>query len=124
MRGAFILFEGVDRCGKTTQARRLVGALNDAGKAAVFMNFPDRATAIGRQISAYLSSAEELDDRAVHLLFSANRWEKRCVRRRSGLHARARGASSPLPQRSSRPPAAPTPPARSSSRRSARARTS
>jgi hypothetical protein len=30
-RGAFILFEGVDRCGKTTQARRLVDALNAGG---------------------------------------------------------------------------------------------
>lgn len=26
-------------------------------------------------INAYLSKAAELDDRAVHLLFSANRWE-------------------------------------------------
>lgn len=78
-RGAFILFEGVDRCGKTTQAKRLVERLNALGRAAVFMNFPDRGTAIGKQINAYLSQAEELDDRAVHLLFSANRWEKRCV---------------------------------------------
>lgn len=84
-RGAFILFEGVDRCGKTTQARRLVDALNAGGGArAVFMNFPDRATAIGQQINAYLQQTEELDDRAVHLLFSANRWEKRCGRRGGG----------------------------------------
>ena len=30
-RGAFILFEGVDRCGKTTQSRRLVEHLQAAG---------------------------------------------------------------------------------------------
>ena len=30
-RGAFILFEGVDRCGKTTQSRRLVEHLRAAG---------------------------------------------------------------------------------------------
>jgi dTMP kinase len=76
-RGAFILFEGVDRCGKTTQAKRLVERLNASGRPAVFMNFPDRSTTIGKQINAYLANTEELDDRAVHLLFSANRWEKR-----------------------------------------------
>ncbi len=37
----------------------------------------DRETAIGAQINAYLTNAADLDDRAVHLLFSANRWEKR-----------------------------------------------
>jgi hypothetical protein len=78
-RGAFILFEGVDRCGKTTQATRLVKSLCDAGQPAVLMRFPDRETAIGGQIDAYLKGSAEVDDRAIHLLFSANRWEKRCV---------------------------------------------
>ena len=35
----------------------------------------DRTTAIGKVISDYLSKKCELDDHAVHLLFSANRWE-------------------------------------------------
>lgn len=78
-RGAFILFEGVDRCGKTTQAHRLVATLCGSGQPAVFMRFPDRETSIGGQINAYLTGAAEVDDRAIHLLFSANRWEKRCV---------------------------------------------
>lgn len=30
-RGAFVLFEGVDRCGKTTQSQRLVQHLKDKG---------------------------------------------------------------------------------------------
>ena len=42
-------------------------------------NFPDRSTQIGSMIDAYLRSSIELDDRAVHLLFSANRWETKCV---------------------------------------------
>ena len=119
-RGAFILFEGVDRCGKTTQARRLVERLNASGRAAVFMNFPDRTTAVGKQLNAYLTSAEELDDHAVHLLFSANRWEKRCGRRAAALSlslslSRApRAARSPLSHRA----------ARRSCGRCARARTS
>ena len=35
----------------------------------------DRTTAIGKMIDAYLRSESELDDHAIHLLFSANRWE-------------------------------------------------
>ncbi|KAI0917933.1 hypothetical protein AcW1_006927 [Taiwanofungus camphoratus] len=35
----------------------------------------DRTTAIGKMIDSYLRSQSELDDRAIHLLFSANRWE-------------------------------------------------
>jgi len=35
----------------------------------------DRTTAIGKMIDSYLQSKSELDDRAIHLLFSANRWE-------------------------------------------------
>ena len=32
-------------------------------------------TAIGQMINAYLAEGKDMDDRAVHLLFSANRWE-------------------------------------------------
>ena len=40
------------------------------------MRFPDRTTPIGQMIDQYLKSQEyHLDDRAIHLLFSANRWE-------------------------------------------------
>ena len=35
--------------------------------------FPDRSTGIGSVINSYLTCSEELDDRAIHLLFSANR---------------------------------------------------
>ena len=35
----------------------------------------DRATATGKMIDSYLRSQSDLDDRAIHLLFSANRWE-------------------------------------------------
>lgn len=69
-RGCFIVLEGVDRCGKSTQAARLTEALG-----AEFMRFPDRTTPIGQMINAYLAEGVDMDDRAVHLLFSANRWE-------------------------------------------------
>ena len=74
-RGAFILLEGVDRCGKTTQCSLLLKHLLSLSVAAVAMRFPDRTTQVGKLIDGYLSSGADLDDRAVHLLFSANRWE-------------------------------------------------
>jgi Thymidylate kinase len=39
-RGAFILFEGVDRCGKTTQCKLLLERLRAEGHDAVQMRFP------------------------------------------------------------------------------------
>ncbi|WVQ97191.1 thymidylate kinase [Kwoniella sp. CBS 9459] len=74
-RGTFIVFEGLDRCGKTTQVSRLVERLEKEGKRARLQKFPDRTTAIGQMIDAYLRSKADMDDRAIHLLFSANRWE-------------------------------------------------
>lgn len=35
----------------------------------------DRTTATGQMINAYLQGAEEQSDEAIHLIFSANRWE-------------------------------------------------
>lgn len=35
----------------------------------------DRTTAIGKIIDSYLRGETQLDDHAIHLLFSANRWE-------------------------------------------------
>lgn len=74
-RGAFVVFEGVDRCGKTTQSAALLKKLMAAGMAAAALRFPDRTTQTGQLINSYLQSSSNLDDRAVHLLFSANRWE-------------------------------------------------
>jgi len=75
-RGSLIVFEGCDRSGKTTQVKRLVDTLNKTGCTTEMMRFPDRSTGIGSVINSYLTCSEELDDRAIHLLFSANRWEK------------------------------------------------
>mmetsp|Transcript_12484 Transcript_12484/g.24882 ORF Transcript_12484/g.24882 Transcript_12484/m.24882 type:complete len:240 (-) Transcript_12484:808-1527(-) len=75
-RGAFILFEGVDRCGKTTQCSLLLSHLLGLSIAASLFRFPDRTTAIGSTINSYLTQSSDLDDRAIHLLFSANRWER------------------------------------------------
>jgi dTMP kinase len=78
-RGALIVFEGADRSGKTTQTVKCVAALRAAGvpvACSAPWRFPDRTTAVGKMINAYLSNAAEMNDQALHLLFSANRWEK------------------------------------------------
>ncbi|XP_076042529.1 thymidylate kinase [Oratosquilla oratoria] len=74
-RGALIVLEGCDRAGKTTQAQKLIKSLTDDGIKIKFMRFPERSTKIGRIINQYLSCADNLEDHAIHLLFSANRWE-------------------------------------------------
>lgn len=74
-RGALIVLEGCDRCGKTTQSKRLVEALLQSGIKAEGLRFPDRTTAIGKTINDYLECKSELEDHAIHLLFAANRWE-------------------------------------------------
>ena len=94
VRGAFIVIEGLDRSGKSTQADLLTKKLQGLSQAKL-LKFPgqfplslhlfcgstfirltlDRTTPIGKMIDAYLRAQSELDDRAIHLLFSANRWE-------------------------------------------------
>lgn len=75
-RGALIVVEGVDRSGKSTQSKKLVESLRYRGYKSELMVFPDRSTNTGRLINEYLSNKDcKLNDEAIHLLFSANRWE-------------------------------------------------
>ncbi|KAG0152134.1 hypothetical protein CROQUDRAFT_56095 [Cronartium quercuum f. sp. fusiforme G11] len=75
-RGAFIVLEGMDRSGKSTQCQILADRLATAGRSVESIRFPDRSTVIGKMLDSYLTRTSELDDHAVHLLFAANRWEK------------------------------------------------
>jgi len=74
-RGALVVLEGCDRSGKTTQVQKLVQRLNDDGLKTKMLRFPERTTGIGKMINEYLKCDKDLDDHAIHLLFSANRWE-------------------------------------------------
>jgi hypothetical protein len=78
-RGALIVLEGLDRSGKSSQCSRLTSFLHTQGLSVEAWRFPDRSTPMGKMISSYLSSQMDLDDASIHLLFSANRWEKRLV---------------------------------------------
>ncbi|KAI0471590.1 thymidylate kinase-domain-containing protein [Xylariaceae sp. FL0804] len=86
VRGAFVVFEGVDRAGKTTQAKLLQQRCVESGREVRFVRFPDRSTPIGQMIDAYLKGQTEVEDHVIHLLFSANRWEA-CKRIRADLAA-------------------------------------
>ncbi|KAL1928761.1 hypothetical protein VTP01DRAFT_2547 [Rhizomucor pusillus] len=74
-RGAFIVVEGCDRSGKSTQCARLAERLDKEGHRVQLIKFPDRTTQTGQMIDSYLKRSSHLDDHAIHLLFSANRWE-------------------------------------------------
>ncbi|THV78038.1 thymidylate kinase [Aureobasidium pullulans] len=74
-RGKLIVFEGLDRSGKSTQCERLVSYLTEKGVPVKHRRFPDRTTPIGQMINNYLQGQTEQEDHVIHLLFSANRWE-------------------------------------------------
>ncbi|OVA15378.1 Thymidylate kinase [Macleaya cordata] len=78
-RGALVVLEGLDRSGKTSQASGLLSYLERLGLSAELWRFPDRNTCVGQMISSYLTNKSHLDDQTIHLLFSANRWEKRSL---------------------------------------------
>ncbi|GAA5987635.1 hypothetical protein JCM5350_001903 [Sporobolomyces pararoseus] len=76
-RGALIIFEGLDRSGKSTQVKKLCQRLERQGKKVKQIGFPDRTSPTGILINNYLTQKDtKLSDEAIHLLFSANRWEK------------------------------------------------
>jgi dTMP kinase len=72
MRGLFVTFEGIDRSGKTTQARMLLDALGDE---AVGVREPG-GTAAGERIRTLLKDQDvDLSSQAEALLFAAARAE-------------------------------------------------
>jgi dTMP kinase len=76
-KGKIIVIEGTDKAGKTTQSRLLLEALKLSGKVCVIIDFPDYTTPIGMEIRAFLDGRREYPSEAKHMLFSANRWEKK-----------------------------------------------
>ncbi|MEM2105345.1 MAG: dTMP kinase [Candidatus Bathyarchaeia archaeon] len=75
MKGVFICVEGLDGCGKTTQARLLVRALRRAGYEAIYTAEPSRGE-IGRFIKRYcLHGRQRVSIVVEALLFAADRVE-------------------------------------------------
>ena len=76
-RGKIIVIEGTDKAGKTSQSRMLAETLKVSGKVCVILDFPDYTTPIGMEIKAFLEVKRDYLPEVKHLLFSANRWEKK-----------------------------------------------
>ena len=76
-RGKIIVIEGTDKAGKTSQSRMLAETLKASGKVCVILDFPDYTTPIGVEIKAFLEGKRDYLSEVKHLLFSANRWEKK-----------------------------------------------
>ena len=73
-RGLFIVFEGLDRCGKSTHCANLAKTLEGP---TIKIAFPNRESESGKLLDSYLKSmrGQTLSNEAVHLLFALNRWE-------------------------------------------------
>jgi dTMP kinase len=76
-RGIFVVIEGLDRCGKSTQLKNSVEYFKENKIECIELTFPDRTTLIGKQINDYLQNKNQLNDETIHLLYSLNRWEKK-----------------------------------------------
>ncbi|KAH3742819.1 thymidylate kinase [Pelomyxa schiedti] len=77
-RGLFVVFEGLDRCGKTTQSAMLheyLCARDGGGGGAVLVRYPNRTTSVGSLIDQFLKGTMDFNAQTIHLLYSANRWE-------------------------------------------------
>jgi dTMP kinase len=73
-RGIFVVLEGGDGCGKSTQARLLVARLRDLGREVVATREPG-ATEAGAAIRSLVLGGGDLDPRAEALLIAADRAE-------------------------------------------------
>ncbi|KAF7458935.1 thymidylate kinase [Cryptosporidium felis] len=74
-KGIFIVLEGMDRSGKTTQCQKVMEYLTNKGRKCVKIRFPDRTTELGKLLDKYLRKSLKLTPEVSHLLFTANRWE-------------------------------------------------
>lgn len=68
-----VAFEGIDACGKETQAKQLVEWLQGQGKQVNAVSFPRYEKPIGKVIRNWLDSEVEVTHEAIHMLYEADR---------------------------------------------------
>lgn len=73
-KGKIIVIEGIDKAGKTTQAKLLQKKLRSK---CVKFDFPDYSTPVGNEIKKFLDGKRNYSDEVKMILLSANRWEKK-----------------------------------------------
>lgn len=76
-RGLLIGVEGIDAAGKRTQTSLLHRWLRSRGVRTRVLSFPDYSTDLGREIGGFLTGSKNYPPHVRHLLFAANRWERR-----------------------------------------------
>jgi len=76
-RGALIGIEGIDAVGKRTQTTILGSWLRAKGYTARTVSFPDYGTTLGAEIKKFLLGSKNYPPEVRHILFAANRWEKK-----------------------------------------------
>jgi dTMP kinase len=75
--GMIFSFEGIDASGKKTQSLLFQKWLTLQGIRNEYMSFPDYSTAIGHEISAFLSGSKNYSVEVRHMLYSVNRLENK-----------------------------------------------
>lgn len=75
-RGLFIVFEGLDRSGKSTQSARIMEFLQAQGVRCEHLHFPIRTTTTGLQINDYLTGKIDIGAWDLMQLFAQNRREQ------------------------------------------------
>jgi dTMP kinase len=73
----FIVIEGVDGSGKSSAVNHMINYLQINGVTCHHLVFPDRSTPTGIIINQFLKGEIEVDPETLHLLFAANRREKK-----------------------------------------------
>lgn len=76
-KGLLIGIEGIDAVGKRTQTLILSSWLRSKGHTTRTVSFPDYGTPLGREIKRFLLGTKDYPPEVRHMLFAANRWEKK-----------------------------------------------
>jgi dTMP kinase len=76
MQGKFIVFEGIDKAGKRTQAKMLCSHLRKKGLNVIYTEEPSPKNEIGKFIKQWLSGKFEIESgESITLLYAADRFE-------------------------------------------------
>jgi len=75
--GFIIGIEGIDAAGKRTQSSLLRSWLIRRGIRTEILSFPDYTTHLGMELKKFLAGERDYSPHLSHILFAANRWEKR-----------------------------------------------